>query len=176
MFNKKNLNKFIASCISIATIAIPMSITANASTYSRLIDNDPTSSSGNSSSNSGFSYISGGSCYNGDARIISSGNASSFYHWIHPKISLGGVKTVSVSLQVYLSDSRFTDPSAKYTVYKNGASLTVGYINQNTAVSGWNYRTKSSNDFTGLWLVSVSPSGTSGYQTGADAVNVTYTY
>ena len=133
MFNKKNLNKFIASCISIATIAIPMSITANASTYSRLIDNDPTSSSGNSSSNSGFSYISGGSCYNGDARIISSGNASSFYHWIHPKISLGGVKTVSVSLQVYLSDSRFTDPSAKYTVYKNGASLTVGYINQNTA-------------------------------------------
>ncbi len=79
MFNKKNLNKFIASCIS---IAIPMSITANASTYSRLIDNDPTSSSGNS----------------------------------------------------------------------------------------------SSNDFTGLWLVSVSPSGFSGYQTGADAVNVTYTY
>lgn len=82
MFNKKNLNKFIASCISIATIAIPMSITVNASTYSRLIDNDPTSSSGNS----------------------------------------------------------------------------------------------SSNDFTGLWLVSVSPSGQPNCQTGADAVNVTYTY
>lgn len=176
MFNKKNLNKFIASCISIATIAMPMGIIANASTYSRLIDNDPTSSSGNSSSNSGFSYISGGSCYNGDARIASSGNSSSFYHWIHPKISLGGVKTVTVNLQVYLNHANFTDPSAKYTVYKNGASLTVGYINQNTAAGGWNYKSASSNDFTGLWLVGVSPSGLSGYQTGADAVNVTYTY
>lgn len=176
MFNKKSLNKLLTGVISIAMISSSMSITANASTYSRLIDNDPTSASGNSSSSSGFSYINGGGCYNGDARIASSGSSSNFYHWIHPKVSLGGVKTVYVNLQVYLSDSRFTDPSAKYSVYKNGASLTVNYINQNTAVSGWTSISASSNDFTGLWLVGVSSSGLSGYQTGADAVNVQYTY
>lgn len=175
---KKKLTSLVAitSAISITTVSFLVSISVSAATYSRLIDNDPTSSSGNSSYSSGFSYMSSGSCYNGDARISSSNYSSNFYHWIHPKTTLSPT-SVTVDLKVYLNHSNFTDPAASYSVYRNGASLPLQCLNQNTAHSGWNsISTTTGNNFTALWFVAVMPSGKSGYQTGADAVDVRYVY
>ena len=177
MDKKKSFVRLIAACISGAIIGSTVGITADAITVSHVIDNDPLASTGNTSYSSGFSYMTGSNCYNGDAQIASSGNSSYFYHWVHETTTLGGPKTVTVNLMVYLNHSNFTDPSAVYSVYQNGGALTVGKINQNLAAGGWNTLSSvTAANFTQLKMVCVDPSTYSGYYTGADAVDVKYYY
>ena len=73
----------------------------------------------------------------------------------------------------YLKEITFNDPAADY-----GDTLPminhIGYLNQDTAISGWNYggyRYNSSGFYLG---VSVTSSMTSGKYLGADGIRVDY--
>lgn len=92
---------------------------------------------------------------------------------------------ISVEIKAYLNHSRFTDPRAEYyaSVNIDDVYYKIGTINQNSANAGWNYvNTRSFNKnykIQGAFVVNeayVCPSGSSGYETGADAVYVTPSY
>lgn len=170
------MKKIVAIGISVFTLLSYGSLLASAASVSRTIDNDPKADSGNTHGYYGFSYLSSGSCYNSDARIASSVSGN-YYAWVHPQTSLGSPTSVTVKLQVYLNHSRFNDPAAQYLVMKDGSLATVATINQNTAPGGWGYTyTKTISSCTILNQVRVRASNAPGKETGADGVNVVYSY
>lgn len=172
----RNLKTAIVAGLSISIISNCIGITASAVNFTRLVDNDPTSSSGNSMYQSGFSYITNSSCYNGDARRASC-SSSNYYYWIHARTTLGSVKTVTVKLQLYLNHSTFNDPAATYYVLTDGTMSSVLTLNQDTAPAGWGSTyTKSLSNCTVLGEVLVTPSNSSGRYCGADGVSVSYSY
>ena len=157
----------------------------NATSTSRLIDNDPIVS-GYSGSYHNMTYNSGLSgSYNGDMRISSTGT-DSFYRWRYPVIEVNSIHCV-VTLYVYLNDVNFTDPYTRYDmmtypIEDEGAGYydTLGYINQNTAPAGWSHINSAINAYSGQSsifssAITVLHSNNSGYQMGADAVEV-YAY
>ena len=126
----------------------------NATSTSRLIDNDPIVS-GYSGSYHNMTYNSGLSgSYNGDMRISSTGT-DSFYRWRYPVIEVNSIHCV-VTLYVYLNDVNFTDPYSRYDmmtypIEDEGAGYydTLGYINQNTAPAGWSHINSAINAYSG---------------------------
>ena len=170
------MKKVISVISATVLLACMPGLSANATTTSYLIDNDPVASSGNSHAPNGFSYISNSSCYNGDARRRSSSVGDS-YVWIHPTIQFNNTTTVTVNLEVYLNHSTFTDPSATYKMNKDGSLEDICTINQNTAPAGFgSVKSKKVSGCTQLKEISVRTSEKSGYYTGADAIKVTYNY
>jgi len=147
------------------------------------IDNDPTSSSGfGKYINGPFSIITSSTCYNSDARRISSNAMSnSYYEWTYPSCGQYGSSYLTVQLEVYLNHSTFTDSDAKYYVqYSQYAYSLIGTINQRLAKAGWNtFLKKSIPSITaGGGFISrglyVKPSGNPSQYTGADAIRITY--
>ncbi len=144
------------------------------------IDNDD--AHGHSNSTNGFStYFTSSYHYNGDARRQSSSSPSNgLYRWIY-KSSFLKTGTINASLKAYLNDYSFTDPSARYYVNYGNTSVVklVGTINQNTAPGGWNTigsAYMAPIDSTGRNVssfVQLSVSGKSGYNTGADGIQIT---
>lgn len=146
----------------------------------RLVDNDTIDQSCYNERSGFNSYMSYGYLYNGDARIENSSNSSKFYQWLYPASGPSG-NTMTVSLSVYLKHSRFTDPRAWYSVqYTQFSSYSLGRINQRLATSGWNYLRNISvpSLYAGGGFIShyveLSPSGTPGGETGADAIQIDY--
>lgn len=144
------------------------------------IDNDD--AHGHSNSTNGFStYFTSSYHYNGDARKQSSSSPSNgLYRWIY-KSSFLKTGTISASLKAYLNDYSFTEPSARYYVNYGNTSVVklVGSFNQNTAPGGWNTIGSTSMapiDSSGKNVssyVQLSVSGKSGYNTGADGIQIT---
>lgn len=156
-----------------------------AATYTRLIDNDPIAT-GYSGQYDHMSYYNGlVSSYNNDMRL--SNSTTAYYSWRYPIISTG-VSNCTVSLNVYLNNSNFTDTYARYTVMTypiegEGAGYfqTIGYINQDIAPAGWstiskNISTQSGYNSISSSSVCVQKSTVSGRQMGADAIQVTVSY
>lgn len=127
------------------------------------------------SSNGTWTYMSAGSLYYGDARISASGNVNHYYRYTFDHY----VKTVgptSIKLRVYLNHADFTDPNAKYRIM-HSSGFSYGYLNQNNASAGWNTVIQTTVGSTGTTYyytgADVYPSSYTGYNTGADAVEVT---
>ncbi len=148
------------------------------------IDNDALESSGywNVNYNNYYSYITGSSLWNGDARFRKS-NGHQTYEYRHNSITLGRRPTAEV--RAYLNHNDFTDDNAKYLIKTNYVeSATIGYIDQKYAAAGWNIAKDRNNkskiviDQPGTIIaygVRVQSSGKgSDYGTGADAVSVKY--
>ncbi|WP_363796733.1 hypothetical protein ABU614_15740 [Lysobacter firmicutimachus] len=106
----------------------------------------------------GFYYRSGQpSDYHGDDRL--STTQSSSYGWVF----LGTV--AAGHHYAYLANNAFTDPRAEYQAWDLGSGFySIGYVNQNTAPSGWNYVGYGTSG--ALYVRRSSGSGA----TGADAV------
>ena len=181
------IKKFVAllsACCSILIYSITAIQVSAITSTPRFIDND-TNVSGYSNSRYGFSeYMSSSSLYYSDARIQNSNNSSYSYHYHFPTVSTTK-DNISVEIKAYLNHSRFTDPRAEYyaSVNIDDVYYKIGTINQNSANAGWNYvntRSFSKNyKIQGAFVVNeayVCPSGSSGYETGADAVYVTPSY
>lgn len=87
-------------------------------------------------------------------------------------------KPIPVKAGVYLNNTRFTDPQARYYVVQRDGGYFMGTINQNTAPSGWSYisYTISKNYSTlggfSLYGISLSQLGIGSGYTGADAIKV----
>lgn len=169
------MKKIISAISATVLLACMPVLSANATTSTYLIDNDPVASSGNTHAPNGFSYISNSNCYNGDARRRDS-NVGDSYVWCHPTIQLNGT-TVKVTLRVYLNHSTFTDPLATYKMNKDGSLEDICTINQNTAPAGFgSIYSKEVSGCAQLKEISVRTSGEKNCYTGADAIKVTYTY
>lgn len=138
------------------------------------VDND-TIASGCSNSNSGCTYITGNTLYNGDARISSSSEHGE-YRWYFPN-QVDGQCTKDVAIFAYLDHGEFTDPEAKYYINDGPSKYNVEYvgsINQNKASRGWNYVATNAT-FAGVSLhAEVRSSDKNGSRMGADAIRVTY--
>ncbi len=115
-----------------------------ASSQDYIIDNDPVAIGFSGSFSPNMIYYSGmtGSYYD-DIRMSSSSMNGTYYEWSYPSVDFGNTSG-SLSLVVYLNNINFTDPYARYYVENSfgagdysGTYLTVGYLNQNTAPSGW---------------------------------------
>lgn len=116
-----NLSKTIISFpLSIALLcANYVSLSVNAASFSRTIDNDPIAS-GYSYDAYNMSYYNGmtGS-YNQDMRLSPSiYGSNAYYTWIYPTISIAS-QTCTVTLNIYLNHADFTDPSASYCFEKS---------------------------------------------------------
>lgn len=164
------------SCAVLLTATIS-SLPVAATSVTDLIDNNPAEDMYTSTSY-GFSTIYTNSCYRGDAQRCPN-NSSNYYYWSrkNPK-SIGGTKTVSVSFKAYLNDATFTDRGARYSVYKGGIHTDFLFtINQNSAPAGWGYTyTANIPSCTQIGEVRMKPSGGTGSYTGADAIQITYSY
>lgn len=128
-----------------------------------------------------YSYITDSRLYNGDARCVASGNSADEYYWKHPGISSSTPTYFKIHVRTYLNHLSFTDPSATYYVeYFRNVYYPVGSLNQNNAPAGWteiiskDVKTLFTNG--GYWSSDayIEPSGKSGYNTGADAIQVVY--
>lgn len=110
----------------------------------------------------GFYYRSGQpGDYHGDDRL--STTQSSSYGWVF----LGPV--AAGHHYAYLANYAFTDPRAEYQAWDLGNGFySIGYVNQNTAPSGWNYVGYGTSG--ALYVRRSSGSGA----TGADAVQRQY--
>ena len=157
----------------------------NATSESRLIDNDPVVS-GYSGSCNDMTYYSGLSgSFNGDMRLSSTGINGS-YRWNFPSIKVNSTHCL-ITLYYYLNNVNFTDKQAKYMMMTypiegEGAGYMgfLGYVNQNNAPAGWWHIYTSIDAPYGFnsissSCVSVSHSSTAGVQLGADAIEV-YAY
>ncbi len=148
------------------------------------IDNDALESSGywNVNYNNYYSYITGNSLWNGDARFRKS-NGHQTYEYRHNSITLGHHPTAEI--RAYLNHNDFSDPYAEYQIKTNYVeSARIGYINQDRAAAGWNI----AKDRNGNSKIVINQPGTtiaygvrvlssgwgSDYGTGADAVSVKY--
>lgn len=181
----KRMSSLIGTCFCL-TSAIGLS--TNAASLNAYVDND-TNVAGYSNNSHTYTHYSGewgtylNTGNNGDSRLRQSTTKAS-YEWVwNGNISTQG--GVHWTAEVYLADSRFTDPAAVYEIYKDSnmyipfASFT---INQNTAPSGYttisNY--KGSPSVTGgslqPWYACVTNSGRSGVGTGADTFHFRCTY
>lgn len=178
----KIFKKIAASVMALTTLAVgSVGMTASAYSATRTIDNDSIASGyGNENDNNAYSYITADYLYNGDARIASSSSSNSYYSWTYPSMSAAD-KTCTCKVQAYLKHADFTDTSAAYYVnLSQYTSIRIGYINQNTAPSGWSSVTRSNIPVPGVTFyaseyASVKPSGGSGKHTGADGLKVTIT-
>ena len=139
----------------------------------KVVDNDD--AQGHTvSSNGTWNYISASSLFYGDARISASGNVNYYYRYTFDHY----VKTVgptSLQLRVYLNHVNFTDPDAKYRIM-HASGNTYNYLNQNNAAAGWNTVIQTTIGSTGTTYyytgADVFPSENTGYNTGADGVEV----
>lgn len=144
------------------------------------IDNDD--AHGHSNSSNGFSsYLTSSYHYNGDARRQSSSSPSNgLYRWIYKSTFIKS-GTINATVKAYLNDYSFTDPAARYYInYGNTYVVKLaGTLNQNTAPGGWNTIGSISMapiDSSGRNVssyVQLSVSGKSGYNTGADGIQIT---
>lgn len=125
--------------------------------------------------------------YNGDMRLSPSiYNSSAYYTWVYPRINVAN-QSCTVTLDIYLNHSDFTDPSASY-YYEivpledlAGIGVTIGTKNQKYAPAGWSSISKSVTRYSGQTyiasrLVSVNASSGSYKHLGADGLKVTVTY
>ncbi|WP_341301531.1 hypothetical protein MHB44_02945 [Lysinibacillus sp. FSL H8-0500] len=110
----------------------------SASAATHACDNDPSSIYSCSTYSTGtwtLNYSS--SNYNGDARLANYNTGSYFYNWAFSNYIAGG----TWNLRVYLANSSFIDPNARYYVYNSNWLYDeyVGSINQFAAPTGWSY-------------------------------------
>lgn len=165
-----------AAVIAIYLIAsLPLAVCATVKSYE--IDNDPRESTGYDHINNGFSYRTSGN--NGDSRIASTGSGYS-YCWTHPAVTFGTMQNYTITLQVYLNDSSFTDPKAEYRSYtqlgNTAVNTLIGTYNQDTAPAGFSTVKTVSASAVELRGIRVNTGGTYGYNTGADTVKFSYYY
>lgn len=75
--------------------------------------------------------------WNGDHRIITANNDSGWYRWIYTE----DLDSRTPSVYVWLANDDFTNTNARYYLGDTSPSTgrLIGSINQNTAISGWNY-------------------------------------
>ncbi len=175
-----NIKKFLSFVISAVMISsFSVAVVADAATYTRLVDNDP-SAAGNSFSCYNMTYYSGQSgSYNSDMRLSPTiYNNSADAQWEYPQIHYNQ-SSCSVTLNVYLNHANFTDPAAQYTmqVDVNGVGKYVGYINQKYAPAGWSSISKTitayaSNSYITSGYIYVQASNGSNKRLGADAINL----
>lgn len=155
-------------------------ITAFAGNIYYVIDND-TVESGFYNARNGFnSYVSGSGTthFNDDCRRTPSANSNDYYGWYSNQAFSNNHQNSNITLGtgVYLYNTLFTDPAAKYYVEQPDGLYLMYTVNQNTAPGGWSYRTfvLNQNHSTPGWYavrgMVVCPSGTGSGQTGADAV------
>lgn len=172
--------KSIRKVIAVSTICVLLLFIGviNVSATTLIMDNDALTSSGVTNpfgpyEGSGtFSYITNSGLYNGDARMVYSPNGG-YYVWKY-----ASVKPSGVFAHVYLNHSSFTDPKAEYVHhdYYGSAhtSQLFSYLNQNTALSGWNYIGHVSISGRECIHIGCRASRTSGTYMGADAIRVMY--
>ena len=162
-----------------------------ASTETITIDNQPNHTD-RYTANTGFSAIDSQNSYNNNAHIcpVSSSTNSNNFRWgFQPQKTSSNPITVSVSAFLYYG--AFTDEHAKYQIaelYSSETFLqTLGTLNQNTAIIGWNtigsYTTlfyEPEYQYYMIQFVKLTPGN--GLQPsyprycGADAVKFTFTY
>lgn len=176
----KKIKYYRISIIMMIVLVMISQCIVSAAAVSYTIDNDD--AHGHSNYQNGFStYFTSSYHYNGDARKQPSSSPSNgLYRWIYKNTFLK-TGTINASLKAYLNDYSFTDISARYYVNYGNTYVVklVGTINQNTAPGGWNTIGSTSMaaiDSTGKNVssyVQVSVSGKSGYNTGADGIQIT---
>lgn len=161
----KKKKKFLTILFGLVLALTMFSSNAYATTLE--LDNDALSNaSGYNQFEGNWSYQKG-SGMNGDYRIIPSSQMSyAYYSWIYY------VSNKTASSYVYLYNINFTNPKAAYQISNNA---TYVYINQNTALPGWNYLTRVS-DFTGApYFINLNGAMSSNIgNAGADAVKIVY--
>lgn len=186
------INNFKKIAIGIIMSSVMLTNSVNASAYvslTRTIDNDSIATGyGNNDVRSAYTYMKSSSLYNGDARYISSSNSNCEYYWSYPGLTSNTPEYFNITVGAYLNHSLFTDTAAKYYVnYYPHTYSPVGSINQNTAPGGWNYITvknvrslniNSSSQFAGYYSYDayITPSGLSNKYTGADGLQVRFSY
>lgn len=181
----KRISGLISACLCLISGTC---FSANAATLDAYVDND-TNVAGYSNNSHTYTHYSGEwgtylyTGNNGDSRLRQSTEKAS-YEWVWN----GSIETqggIHWTAQVYLADSRFTDPAALYEIYKD----TIEYIpfasftiNQNTAPNGYStfssYRGSPSvtGGFLHPWYACVTNSGRSGVGTGADTFHFRCNY
>lgn len=173
----KILSVGLSILISFAT-AYSISIPASATTYYRSIDNDSIAAGyGNLiwPPSAVYVYFESSGLYNGDARYTSSSYSNTSYTWTYPGLTFSDINSCYFKIGAYLNHYSFNDPSADYSIeYYPGLYKHIGYIDQDDATCGWNYtyRTVSHTLLPAAIYtsgISVQPSGTNNYRTGADA-------
>jgi len=149
-------------------LAIPI---ASVSAASKECDNDPSTSGCSQyltpSSGSHWAYQTG-SGRNGDYRINSTSYSSEELTWA---VSLPS-GTGSISVQAYLANASFTNRSASYYYMPSGHSTNYtlnSSFDQYNATNGFNY-IGSMGGGNVLYYITVSAGGTTGANTGADAI------
>lgn len=132
--------KIITSFVSyIVMLAFTVGMTANASNYSYIIDNDPIASGMGYSHTSNMTYYNATGSYNQDMRISSELSSSSNVMVQYSYPSIVSTSTQYIRLSVYLNNINFTDESAWYLCNISDSTPPKRFnINQNTAVGGWN--------------------------------------
>lgn len=180
MKNFKLLSSILSTCLLLCSIT---PLKTNATSYARLVDNDPINS-GYSFSCYNMNYYSGLSgSYNFDARMSPMlNNLYAYAYWYFPPIVNSGT-SCSATLGVYLNNANFTEPHALYCIGidNNNHMEVMGEINQNYAASGWNYLHKtvsaySTNNYISTGYVFVDSHTSGNVQLGADAVSLNVTF
>lgn len=169
------MKKFISAFVAILLLSCT-ALSASASTL--YMDNDALSSSGTDNGTDEArprnmpTWMHASYLYNGDARRGPSYNSggdslNAFYSWRNYSQRVN-----TMYVYAYLKEATFNDPAADYG---DGDPMInhIGYLNQNTAPSGWNYvGVKRGSGF--YLTVSVCSSMTSGKYLGADGIRVDY--
>ena len=181
MKKTKKLSKRLIAFLLV--ICIFSTITFSVSAYELIMDNDALPSSGTTHPEGGQDfgvlnmwYITSDTCYNGDAERGASSDPITGqgcrYVWKHYILSSASYGTLSA----YLWHSTFTDPSARYFIWKLYNQPQFGVINQNKAAAGWNViGTADISGFAGASPeFGVQSSLASGTYMGADAIKIVY--
>jgi hypothetical protein len=166
MFKKKVFSSLLAAIFGLTLF----SSSAFAST-TLVVDNDALSSAPGYNTMSGSWGYYTGSGYNNDYRMISSSyfgsTSNASYGWVF------NASNVTADHAVYLANANFTNPS---TAYQLDYSNNYAYIDQNTAISGWNFLGTNTSDSSGsaLFLDGAMSSTQGGTNAGADAAYISY--
>ncbi|MDE5565123.1 MAG: hypothetical protein K2I93_08190 [Oscillospiraceae bacterium] len=172
-----NFKKFAALiCSTLLALSSVTMLTVSAQTKTYTIDNDALSSTGFYNYNSGFTYHSFSGSYNGDARRAPT-NSGAFYAWCHPQTSFHS-QNVTYTLRVYLNHSTFNDPAAKYHANVDGTISDTALFTINQAVAPVGFSSARTTNYRAnlIQQIRLYPSEKPNYNTGADAIEITYTY